>query len=149
MRIYLAARYSRIEEMNKYATELRSVGYTVDTRWLLGNHQLYHNPQSIDNPKNTEVPEHGRLFAQDDCDDLIKSDIVICFSEVPNTVLGTGGRHVELGLTLMFNYWMDSIGAKRKNILLVGPRENVFYCLPDIIQFTTWEDCMKYLVHTP
>ena len=144
MRIYLAARYSRIEEMNKYATELRSIGYIVDARWLLGNHQIHNNPQAIDDYKNTEIPEHGKLFAQDDIYDLINSDIVICFSEIPNTMLGTGGRHVELGLALMWNH--KSTSLLQKQILLIGPRENVFYCLPDIIQYTTWEDCIKSLI---
>ena len=36
MKIYLAARYSRIEELNVYAQELRDMGYEVTSRWLLG-----------------------------------------------------------------------------------------------------------------
>ena len=41
MRIYLAARYSRLDELNLYAQDLRSVGHTVDAKWLSGSHQLH------------------------------------------------------------------------------------------------------------
>jgi hypothetical protein len=47
----------------------------------------------------------------------------------PNTILATGGRHVEFGLAL----------AQGKRMIMVGPRENVFhYLLPDSQIFATW-----------
>ncbi len=36
VRIYLAARYGRIEELRGYAEELRAMGYVVEARWLDG-----------------------------------------------------------------------------------------------------------------
>jgi len=40
MKIYLAARYSRREELAAYRTELEALGHTVQARWLNGEHQL-------------------------------------------------------------------------------------------------------------
>ena len=40
-RFYLAARYSRIYELNSYADELRELGHVVAVRWLLGEHQIH------------------------------------------------------------------------------------------------------------
>ncbi len=57
------------------------------------------------------------------------ADAVIIFTEIPNTILATGGRHVEFGLAL----------AQGKRVIIVGPRENVFhYLLPDSQVFVTW-----------
>jgi hypothetical protein len=59
----------------------------------------------------------------------MRADAVIIFTEIPNTVLATGGRHVEFGLAL----------AHGKRVFVVGPRENVFhYLLPDSQIFATW-----------
>ena len=57
------------------------------------------------------------------------ADTVIIFTEIPNTILATGGRHVEFGLAL----------AQGKRVIIVGPRENVFhYLLLDSQIFATW-----------
>ena len=57
------------------------------------------------------------------------ADAVIIFTEIPNTILATGGRHVEFGLAL----------AQGKRVIIVGPRENVFhYLLPGSQVFVTW-----------
>jgi hypothetical protein len=39
-RVYLAARYSRREELCRYADDLRAIGHTITSRWLDGNHQV-------------------------------------------------------------------------------------------------------------
>src|SRR5260370_22529594 len=68
-------------------------------------------------------------IARQDCEDLMAADAVIIFTEIPNTILATGGRHVEFGLAL----------AQGKRVIIVGPRENVFhYLLPDSQIFATW-----------
>ena len=41
MLIYLAARYSRLEELQGYAVDLRAIGHRVEARWLLGDHQIH------------------------------------------------------------------------------------------------------------
>jgi len=154
-RVYLAARYSRLEEMNQYAEQLRALGYTVDARWLLGSHQLHEGAEEVE-AATESISMQGQLFAQDDLDDLEVSNIVICFTEKPRSPESNsrGGRHVELGLALMWNHirsnYLSTVLPRRymplKEILIVGPRENIFYCLPEIKrQFNTWSECYAYL----
>lgn len=42
MKIYLAARYSRLNELKNYCIELENIGYTITSRWIKGNHQIDH-----------------------------------------------------------------------------------------------------------
>jgi hypothetical protein len=71
------------------------------------------------------------LSPEQNCEDLIAAQTVIIFTEKPNTILATGGHHVEFGLAL----------AQNKGVIVVGLRENVFhYLLPDSQMFATWND---------
>jgi len=45
---------------------------------------------------------------------------VITFTETPRSSNSRGGRHVEFGIAL----------GMRKRAVVIGPRENVFHCLP-------------------
>ena len=113
MRYHLAARYPRRLELCGYRERLLSIGDTVTSRWL----------------DFRKMPRWSYGIAQEDCEDLMRADAVIIFTEIPNTVLATGGRHVEFGLAL----------AQGKRVFVVGPRENVFhYLLPDSQIFATW-----------
>ena len=40
MKIYLASRYSRIEELKGHAEELVILGHEVTSRWLKGGHRV-------------------------------------------------------------------------------------------------------------
>jgi nucleoside 2-deoxyribosyltransferase len=113
MRYHLAARYARRAELCRYREQLLSIGDTVTSRWL----------------DFRKKPEWSSEIARADCQDLMAADSVIIFTERPNTVLATGGSHVEFGLAL----------AQDKGVIIVGPRENVFhYLLPDSQTFATW-----------
>jgi hypothetical protein len=46
------------------------------------------------------MPSWSCGIARQDCEDLMAADAVITFTEIPNTILATGGRHVEFGLAL-------------------------------------------------
>ncbi len=125
MRIYLAARYSRREELNIYAEPLRALGYTVDARWLLGVHQAADDDET-----------RWAEFAQDDIEDLVASDIVVSFTEPPRSAGGNrGGRHVEHGMAL----------ALGKTVCVVGPAENVFHAVPQVRRFKTFPELYRYL----
>ena len=127
-KVYLAARYSRIGEVNNYADKLREAGYEVTSRWLLGIHQLHEGAEAVDVPAPS-VPIESRPFAQDDLDDVRRSHVVISFTERPHVNGGSrGGRHVEFGMALAWG----------KRLLIVGPRENVFHTLPQVQQFNQW-----------
>jgi nucleoside 2-deoxyribosyltransferase len=113
MRYHLAARYARRVELCRYRDQLLSMGDTVTSRCL----------------DFRKMPSWSCVIAREDCEDLMAADAVIIFTEIRNTVLATGGRHVEFGLAL----------AQGKRVIIVGPRENVFhYLVPDSQIFATW-----------
>ena len=84
MRYHLAARYARRVELCGYREQLLSIGDTVTSRWL----------------DFRKMPSWSCGIARQDCEDLMAADAVIIFTEIPNTILATGGRHVEFGLAL-------------------------------------------------
>ncbi|MCE2463247.1 MAG: hypothetical protein J4F46_04945 [Dehalococcoidia bacterium] len=123
MRIYLAARNYRLDELRGYADDLRTMGHQVTSRWLQGRHQA---PGSLDHPQWPGI-------AQEDVDDLAAADAVISITEQVRG--GGGGRHVEFGLGLAWG----------KRMLLVGAAENLFHTLPSVEAYPTWEDALAGL----
>lgn len=124
MNIYLAARYSRREELNRYAAELRAAGHTVTSRWLEGNHEIDDQGLSAE----AKAEERTR-FALEDWHDLNEASWCISFTEPPRSTNTRGGRHVEYGAAL-------ALGMR---CIVIGPRENVFHCLPVIEHHSDWE----------
>jgi nucleoside 2-deoxyribosyltransferase len=132
-RIYLAARYSRRDELCLYRADLESLGYCVVSRWLNGNHQISDDGLSV------EGSEAERLrFASEDWSDLLGSDICISFTETPRNTHSRGGRHVEFGAAL----------ALGKRCIIVGPRENVFHCLLEVERADSWPAVLTDLQRT-
>lgn len=128
--IYLAARYSRNPEMREYADELRALGYRVVSRWI---HQHGGSlEESLKGPELTADPELGLPFANADLEDIEFADILILFTELNGG--GKGGRHTEFGYAV----------ARRKRIIIVGPRENVFHTLPFIQWHPDWDHFISY-----
>ena len=134
---YLAARYSRREELCKRADDLGGLGFLVNSRWLAGDHQIHDHAETIDRVSYKSVPTEGRPFAEDDFEDVKRCDVFIGFSIEPRSANNRGGNHVELGLAL----------AWQKHIVIVGPRENVFHTLPQVHQFDRWIDARAYLIY--
>ena len=135
MNIYLASRYSRIDELNRYKQQLEKLGQSVTSRWLKGEHQI-HGADAFQSTRKTELdsPEKAALFAKDDVEDLAAADVVICFTEKPRAESTRGGRHVEFGMALALN----------KRLIVIGPRENVFHCLPEVEHWETWDAFFEY-----
>jgi nucleoside 2-deoxyribosyltransferase len=115
MRVYLCSRWGRRDELRAYKRQLEASGLcTVTSRWLLdGTH---------DADGRTDM---ARRFADEDLQDIAGSDLLIAFTEAPESPYGRGGRHVELGY---------AIGIRRP-VWIVGPRENVFAYLSQVQQF--------------
>lgn len=147
MRIYLASRYSRREELCGYRTQLESIGHTVTARWLNGLHQINDAGVPVaddgmtklvrDEDESTEVKviSMRAKFAREDYDDVMSADMLIAFTEKPRSELTRGGRHVELGV---------AIGAG-KIVIVVGPRENIFCWMDTVLHFDNWSDCYNVL----
>jgi nucleoside 2-deoxyribosyltransferase len=122
-RVYLAARFSRFEELNQYRIELEAMGITVTSRWLLGGHEWTGTPEE-------GIPREVQArFAHEDRTDIMLADTVICFTESSGAGPARGGRHVEMGMAYAWG----------KQIVVVGGIENVFYALPEMIHADSWE----------
>lgn len=141
LKVYLAARYSRHPEMQAYATVLREAGDEITSRWINGSHQVLDGQLiGTELEASVESGNHGTVsqrmrFATEDWNDLTSADIVINFTEQPRSANSRGGRHVEFGAAL-------ALGLR---CIIVGPRENVFHCLPEVEQFDTWSDAYDAL----
>lgn len=149
MKIYLAARYSRREELCGYRDELTNLGHNVQARWLNGEHQLANDGTPIG--ENGEALVEGTLrsgeslsereqseraaalrqqFATNDWEDVNEAECVISFTEPPRSKANRGGRHVEYGIAL----------ANGVRVIVIGYRENIFHWLPQVEFYPTWEE---------
>lgn len=135
--IYIAGRYSRKEEFKQYIKELESLGHTVTSSWI-----------TLASESTTEadpvVLERSALAC---IKDITKSDCFLYFTDsVRENIesftkdelfeLSRGGRHVELGISMIW-------GVDR--IILVGGRENIFHYIEDMECYDTFEECKKAL----
>lgn len=141
--IYLAARYSRRAELCGYRDDLHQRGHEVTSRWLNGDHQISDNgtPIGEDGESLVEFGQTERAaqlrqhFAIEDLQDVNEAQMLIAFTEPPRSSASRGGRHVELGYAL----------AMDKQVIIVGPRENVFCWLPHVEAFETWPEALAFI----
>lgn len=137
MSVYLAARYSRRLELLGYRAEIEDGGIAVTSRWLDGSHQIDDKgvPIGDDGECRFEMGDpalaHWREhFAKEDVADVLAADSLIAFTEEPRSGNSRGGRHVEMGIAL---------GAGL-NVVVIGPRENVFCWLPQVDWYADWAE---------
>ncbi len=135
MKIYLAARYTRRLELCGVRDVLTVLGHEITSRWLDGSHQLDNAGRPLGDTGellfeagSPEVDHFRHKFATDDLEDVLAAETLIAFTEEPRSGNSRGGRHVELGVAL---------GA-RKQVVIVGPRENVFCWLPQVTWYPDW-----------
>lgn len=121
---YLAARFSRYDEMQGVRDVLRGLGHTVTSRWIdqHGGDQLESAAQAVLNSDPASVAH----FGLHDLEDIDAADVVVSFTSTDGG--GKGGRHVEFGYAL---------GAG-KPVVIVGPRENIFHTLPQVEHHADW-----------
>lgn len=124
MKIYLAARFSRNDEMRGVRDVLTALGHEVTSRWidLHGGDQQESAAQAVLNSD----PESVAHFGQHDIEDLEAADVIVSFTSPDGG--GKGGRHVEFGYGL----------ALGKRSIVVGPREHIFHTLPQVEHYPTW-----------
>lgn len=141
MHIYLAARYSRREELLEYRAQLEALGHIVTSRWLNGSHQIDGNGQPIGDAGERAVEtgsrhDLARHFAQEDVEDVVNAECVISFTEQPRVPGSSrGGRHVEFGIA-------QALGKRQ---IVVGYRENVFHWLAGVEFFPSWAEALAAL----
>ncbi len=153
MKIYLAARYSRRLELCEYRKQLESLGHTVTSRWLNGDHQVSDTGTPIGESGEKLIEDDGSTgddstsrpnksaalrnqFATEDFRDVVDCDLLIAFTEPPRSQFSRGGRHVELGLAL----------GMMKRVWIVGYRENIFCWLEDVRFHETFDSVFGSLI---
>lgn len=130
-RVYLAAQYTRREELQLYAAQLETRGHRVVSSWLRGDKQ---------DERAMSTEEKGRI-ALGIVDEVESADTVVAFTEGPDCTVARGGRHVETGIAIPFAL-ASSVQAR---IYVVGPRENIFHCLPGVERFDTFRQLLNAL----
>ena len=123
MKIYLAASYVRRLEMLGYKQLLEEDGYVVTSEWVTGIHE--------------QTPWTETTYAQHDLQCIREADIFMGFTEQENvdSKYKRGGRHVEFGYAVAYG----------KRLVIVGPLENAFYYLLNVIQFSDFAKARTYL----
>ncbi len=126
IKVYLASRYSRHEEMQGVRDILRAFGIEVTSRWIDCHPDVVGDFGSSFTPRDlNSKPDECALLGQHDIDDLRAADTVISFTSGDG---GKGGRHVEFGMA----------HALGKRLIVVGPRENVFHTLAEVEWHPSW-----------
>lgn len=120
--VYLAARYSRRNELREYAKRLNDKGVLVTSRWL-------NERKALDTQMSDITPQFSRKTALIDLADINAADAIVFFAEDPLIGTPRGGRHVEFGYGL----------AKGKRLYVIGPKENVFHFIPGIKHYKSLE----------
>lgn len=135
MKIYLASRYSRRAELRGYRDRLSALGHKVTSRWLDADHQNSDwRTTMADNSSDCAAELRGK-FAAEDLADVRAAQVLIAFTEPPESGHSRGGRHVELGVAL---------GLDRR-VYVVGHRENIF-CWSDEVSFReTFDEVLSEL----
>lgn len=122
---YFAGQFARLEELRSKAVSARALAdLIVMSRWLNQNPSSGYAGGSADT---------GRGFAERDLEDIMAADGFLFFAEDPTIGIPRGGRHIEMGYAL----------AVGKVIEVIGPVENVFHMLEDIVHYTTFEEWLE------
>lgn len=126
-KIYLAASYARKNEMRGVRDVLVAAGHTVTSTWIDRPDDL--EGLSTDKKKRfmQETPLIYVGFAQQDIDDLCNASVLIMFTGDDKS---TGGRHTEFGIAMVLGI----------EVVIVGPRENVFHCFDSIWHHNSWAE---------
>lgn len=127
--VYLASRFARQIELRSVADELHGAGATITSRWVFGPGPL--SDSDLANPGG-----HGTQKALMDLEDLRRSNLFIAFTQTGDGPSGRGGRHAEFGIAI-------GLGIP---VVVVGPKEHVFHCLPAVQQFPSWSEARTALL---
>jgi len=128
MKIYLAAKYARKDEIQLVATLLEQLGHKITATWF--GEKYKPGVQMKQLRHDTHVKIAGR-----DLKEIAKADALVFFAEDQNNQPPRGGRHVEFGYAL-------GLGKK---VYVVGERENIFHHLPRVTMVPTVDELFKKL----
>lgn len=125
MKAYLAARYSRKNEIKGLVPIFGANGISVCSRWL-------HETSPPDVTLAEVSPEFCQETALVDLEDIEAADVLVFFAEDPLVGTPRGGRHVEFGFALGIGKRIAVIGKERENIFHYLPQVSIY---PDVKSF--------------
>lgn len=129
IKAYIAAGYSRKEEVAAIAKELESVGVTITSNW----HKERPAPQTGLND-NTE--SFLRRTARKDIQELTAANYFVMLTVDPDKPFKRGGSCVENGFAI----------ARGLPTMIIGPRQHIFHYLPGIKKVDTVEQAKKWMI---
>jgi len=127
IKIYLASRYGRREEMEGYARLLQNLGFEIASKWVWGAQDIIGNPQD------------AKHFATQDRADVLRSDLVINFAEAKEIDYPRGSRHTEFGMAYQAGKVCYVVGRWGTEL------ENIFHNLEGVVIFENWESTYAHL----
>lgn len=130
MRVYLAAAFALKDTIRERSEELSTLGITPTSRWV------YENV-----PSNTTLGEVSEDYlvrtAQDDIEDIRDCTILAVVTQDPTVPRLRAGAIFEAG----YAYGLG------KRVISIGPRENIFFYRPDVLNFPDWESAKEWLIN--
>ncbi len=127
--MYCCAPYSWREKVREFIVELEALNIESTTSWI-------YETALLNATLGQFTDEENEKTAQVDKADIKRADVVVVFTIDPlGPPMPRGGRHWETG----FAY------ALGKEIVLVGPRENIFSYLPEVKVFSSQKLTKAYL----
>lgn len=125
MKIYLSGSFNLRQDIALLARELKSKGFEVTSSWLS-------EPEvRFDDAATEEWARRAR--ANEDVEDIRRSDALIVFTRVPST---SGGLYWELG-------YADALGL---DLYVVGPVLNVFMLRSKVNHYRTFAELLDDLL---
>lgn len=129
MRVYLAAAFALKDTIRARSEELSALGVTPTSRWVY---------EKV--PSNTTLGEVSEDYlvrtAQDDIEDIQDCNILAVVTQDPTVPRLRAGAIFEAG----YAYGLG------KRVISVGPRENIFFYRPDVLNFPDWDTAREWLV---
>jgi nucleoside 2-deoxyribosyltransferase len=128
LKFYLAAGFSRKEEIAAKSCQLVGIGVGVTSTWptekVNPNHSL-----------NDVSDEYLRIHGEKDIREIDEADGVILFTQECTKPFVRGGRMHEFGYA----------HGRGKRLIVCGPRENIFHYIPGVEVFPTWNELVTAL----
>ena len=129
MKVYLAAGFSRKNEIADKAVELMNLGIIVTSTWTA--------EEAKPTSQLNDVTDEYLLFnGKRDLDEIVACDALVLFTQDPTKPFVRGGRMHEAGFAV-------GLG---KRLYICGPRENIFHWQPNIMRCDTWDEMKQTLV---
>lgn len=119
MKLYLAAMYQHMDQINKERVKFIMAGHIVTSRWLDGTED------------HMSLAEAAAM----DLDDIDAADALVSYTLPKGTMFSSGGRHVEFGYAI----------ARDKRLFTIGEVENIFHNLGTVTVLSSTEELIALL----